>query len=301
MSEIQTEATPDRTDSSPLFAVPTSGQTVTTSGRCVNCQGELMGPYCAHCGQKVATRRLSTWQILSELPARVFSWDQGLWLTFWSLWSQPGRVCRDYVHGRRKPYVNPLSYFLLGATCQLGSLWFSAPLVRSSVEANIASLRADPAQNATFERLDAIVGDTATAMADVYLVVIAQAYTYLALFACVCPLALALWVLHRRCGYQFAEVMVFSLFVIAHCLIVTAFTTPIFARISLVAQLVTAQGFYLGMTCWAHRGFFSPGWKSQAGTALAMLAAMLCFFASITVLFMISWLIHISSAQLQPR
>jgi hypothetical protein len=49
---------------------------------------------------------LSTWEILHELPACIFSWEQGLWLTFWSLWAHPGRLCRDYVGGRRKPYVN---------------------------------------------------------------------------------------------------------------------------------------------------------------------------------------------------
>lgn len=269
--------------------------------QCANCQSDLSGPYCAACGQKVVSRRLSTWEILRELPARIFSWEQGLWLTFWSLWSHPGRLCRAYVGGRRKPYVNPLSYFLLGATIQLGSLWFSAPLVRTSIENNITMARQDPAQAPLYKSMDSVVGDSATAMADVYLVVIAQAYTYLALFAFACPLALALWILHRRCGYHFAEVMVFSLFVVAHCLIVTAFTTPIVSRISTVAQLLTAQGFYLGMICWAHHGFFPTGWRSQGLTALAMIAAMACFFLSITVLFLVSWLAYMGWMQMQAN
>jgi hypothetical protein len=55
------------------------------------------------------------------------------------------------------------------------------------------------------------------------------------------------------------------------------------------------------MICWAHHNFFSAGWKSQGLTALAMIAAMVCFFTSITVLFLASWLAYMGWMQLQAN
>lgn len=141
-----------------------------------------------------------------------------------------------------------------------------------------------------FERMDKMIGgDTAAIMADVYLTAIAQAYTYLALIAFAVPLGFALWVFHRRSNYHFAEVLVFALFVVAHCLVVTAFTTPFFSRVSNLTQILTAQGFYVAMVCWAHQGFFPNGISRRILPLLAMGIAMACFFASITVLFAICW------------
>jgi hypothetical protein len=261
-----------------------------TESLCRNCQTELAGPYCHHCGQKEVLRRLSLGEILRDLPGKVFNLDRGLWLTFLCLFIRPGQVCLDYVRGKRHPYVNPLSYFLIGASLQLASLWFSAPLIRDSVNDAVNQGRKNPDQARMFERMDEMIGgDTATAMTEIYLTVIVQAYTYLALFACAVPLALALWLFHRRANYHFAEVLVFALYVVAHCLVVTAFTTPICARVGTTFQVLTAQGFYIGMVCWAHQGFFPAGIGRRVLTLLAMGLAMACFFTSIAILFGVSW------------
>lgn len=267
---------------------------------CKNCQSELIGRYCHICGQKEITRRLSIREILREIPEKVFSMERGLWLTFLSLWSRPGQVCLDYVQGKRQPYVNPVSYFLIGASLQLVSLWFSAPILRQSVHDSIQAANQKPEQAKMFERMDSMIGgDTATEMANVYLTVIAQAYTYLAFFAFACPLAVLLWVFHRRANYRFAEIIVFTLYVVAHCLVVTAFTTPIFVRFGNVMQLLTAQGLYIGIIIWAHHKFFPPGIGRRLLTLLAMLMAMLCFFGAIMVLFGVSWAAYLVAIRLQ--
>ncbi|MBL8891741.1 MAG: DUF3667 domain-containing protein [Planctomycetaceae bacterium] len=250
----------------------------------------MLGNYCYGCGQRIVQRRLSLAEILWEFPGKVFSLERGLWLTFLALLVRPGQVCLDYVHGRRQIYVNPVSYFLIAASVQLASLWFTAPIVRQSVSQSLSAGRQNPAQAAAFERMDKILGgDSGAAMADVYLTVIVQAYTYLAVIAFAVPLALALWVFHRRCHYHFAELMVFSLYVTAQCLIVTAFTTPIFSRLGTVAQMLTAQGFYIFMAVWAHGRFFPPGVGRRFLTLSAMMFAMGCFFISIIMLFTLSW------------
>ena len=265
-----------------------------TANRCLNCQTELTGTYCHHCGQKVVRGRLTVGEILRELPGKIFSLERGLWLTFLCLWVRPGRVCLDYVQGKRQLYVNPVSYFFIGASLQLASLWFSAPVIRQSVQDSLQNARSDPGQAKVFDSMDRMVGgDTAAAMADIYLTVIAQAYTYLAFFAFAIPLAMTLWLFHRRSSFHFAEVMVFTLYVAAHCMIVTAFTSPVFSRIGGLVQGLTAQGFYVGMVCWAHHGFFPNGWWSRSLTVIAIVLAMLCFFSSIVLSFAGSWVAYL--------
>jgi hypothetical protein len=239
---------------------------------------------------------LSLGDVLRELPAKVFSLERGLWFTFLALWQRPGQVCRDYVQGRRRPYVNPVSYFLIGSSAQLVSLYFSAPIIRQSITTSIQDAKSEPGQAKIFARMDNLIGgDTGAAMSDVYLAVIAQAYTYLALIAFACPLGLALWLLHRRAPsrYHFAEVMVFALYVVAQGLLFTSLVTPLVGRISPVLQMFVAQGFNLAFAIWAHGGFFPSGWKARLGTGVAMLAAMICFFLAIACLFGVSWVAYL--------
>jgi len=259
---------------------------------CRNCGATHCGDYCHQCGQQAVHSRLSFGEILRELPNKIFNLERGLWFTFLALWTRPGQVCADYVHGRRRPYVNPISYFLIGASTQLLSLYFSAPIIRQAIATSIQDARKAPGQEKIFERMDAqIGGDTATFMANVYLTVIAQAYTYLALIAFCCPLGLALWWLHRRTEtrYYFAEAMVFALYVIGQGLIFTAFVTPVVGRVSTMLQMIMAQGFYFGFALWAHAGFFPSNWAARSRTGLAMIFAMSCFFLAIICLTMVSW------------
>jgi hypothetical protein len=56
---------------------------------CADCGGELIGRFCHQCGQ----------------PARI-------WRTLPLLTFRPGRLTREWVHGKRSRYVSPLATFL---------------------------------------------------------------------------------------------------------------------------------------------------------------------------------------------
>jgi hypothetical protein len=81
---------------------------------CVTCGSALLGSYCHACGEK---RRDA-----SDLTLRAFAHyaleavtnaDARLYRTLRLLVTRPGLLAREYVAGRRKPYIEPLQLFLL--------------------------------------------------------------------------------------------------------------------------------------------------------------------------------------------
>ncbi|MEO1370345.1 MAG: DUF3667 domain-containing protein, partial [Acidobacteriota bacterium] len=81
---------------------------------CKACGHRFRGYYCSRCGQKVITeddKRLS--RILGDFLSALTFADSRLWRTFKAMVLRPGLFSRDFVDGRRTPYMKPLSVFLL--------------------------------------------------------------------------------------------------------------------------------------------------------------------------------------------
>ena len=87
----------------------------TSLDRCASCRAPLAGVYCAACGE----RRLRP----DEFSLRRFAGDalneitggstSRLWRSIRALALQPGRLTREFMEGRRKPWLRPLQVFLL--------------------------------------------------------------------------------------------------------------------------------------------------------------------------------------------
>jgi hypothetical protein len=78
------------------------------------------------------------------------------------------------------------------------------------------------------------------------------------------------------------------MFVVAQCLILTAFTTIITCRINTTVNMVVSQSIYVGYALWAHQSFYLSGWVNRLRTLLAMVLSILCFFAAIMVIFLMT-------------
>jgi hypothetical protein len=86
-------------------------------GTCANCGADLAGNHCSHCGQhRREARRLEVRQILLRFSENLFNFDSAFLRTWLGLTRHPGHVCREYIQGRRKAYMNPFGYFLLAIT-----------------------------------------------------------------------------------------------------------------------------------------------------------------------------------------
>ncbi len=78
---------------------------------CQNCGATLAGPFCHTCGQSGHVHR-TIGHVLEEFAHGVFHVDSKGWRTLPMLIVNPGRLTRDYIHGRRARYIAPLALFL---------------------------------------------------------------------------------------------------------------------------------------------------------------------------------------------
>ena len=80
--------------------------------RCLNCGGDLHGPFCGSCGQRAVppdptVRELAgdAWNELTGYDGRIMATLRGL--------MRPGFLTHEYVTGRRKNYLPPVRIYLI--------------------------------------------------------------------------------------------------------------------------------------------------------------------------------------------
>jgi hypothetical protein len=81
------------------------------SGTCSDCGQPVSGNFCAHCGQPTHVHR-SLLHLGEELLHGVMHFDGRIWRTVPLLVTNPGRLTREWVQGKRSRYVSPLGLFL---------------------------------------------------------------------------------------------------------------------------------------------------------------------------------------------
>lgn len=92
---------------------------------CLDCGTVLLGPRCHHCGQPAHAHR-SVGHFVEEAVHGVLHADGKLWRTVPLLLFRPGKLTRDYVHGRRTRYVGPIGIFLLAVLLTVVMLGFAS-------------------------------------------------------------------------------------------------------------------------------------------------------------------------------
>jgi hypothetical protein len=86
-----------------------------TPNRCANCDANLARgqEYCAVCGQKDISERLTLHEIARDLIHAVFHVDRSVLSLLRMLLLRPGTVALDYVRGKRKRYFGPFAFLLV--------------------------------------------------------------------------------------------------------------------------------------------------------------------------------------------
>lgn len=86
-----------------------------TQPSCLNCATPLQDRqrFCANCGQKAATRRMTLADIGHDLLHAITHADHSVVSLVRALAVRPGAVAREYVDGRRKKYFNPFAFLVL--------------------------------------------------------------------------------------------------------------------------------------------------------------------------------------------
>lgn len=212
---------------------------------CANCGAKMDAPYCGTCGQNwMKGQRLATANIVQQFLSTLVNTDSAFWVTFFGMASNPGRVCCDYVAGKRQKYVSPFVYVLIVATAQL---IFAYVLIRLGWKRSVADEEDLPAE--VFNVL---------------------------LFLVSLVIALLLTRLFSGSRRNFAETYSFTLFLVGQLLWVDFLCMPIFA----IDGTEPMEAFvmptaWIVLTTWAGVPFFgyrrmATLWRVVLALALAL-------------------------------
>lgn len=94
--------------------------------KCLNCYQRLSkeASFCANCGAKIVTQRITLKGITTEVAETIFGWDNKYFVTLRGLILKPHLVLKEYVCGIRKRYVHPFTFLVIGATLALFTFSF---------------------------------------------------------------------------------------------------------------------------------------------------------------------------------
>ncbi len=88
-----------------------------TISNCKNCGQQIKAyNFCPDCGAKKITKRITFKNLITDFADRFLNLDNSFIRTFIHLFTKPEEVIDGYIHGLRKRYVNPFSYFAISVT-----------------------------------------------------------------------------------------------------------------------------------------------------------------------------------------
>ena len=110
-----------------------------TQTYCHNCGAAVSGNFCSHCGQRSSINKVTFKETFQDIAENFFSINAPFFKTLKLLFTNPGKLFRDYLQGKRKTYYKPVSFFVLFTVLYL--------IIR-------AIIAYDPFQNATITVTD---------------------------------------------------------------------------------------------------------------------------------------------------
>ena len=169
---------------------------------CLDCGAALTDRFCAHCGQPTDTHRITLKHLLlHDLPHSVWHVDKGIAYTFWQMLTRPGLTIRGYLAGQRTRQFRPVSYLLL--------LVGLSALVMSAFQSDL--------QQAMMAAQSTKAGSPPVALTSVVMeryLSIGMKHPYLVQLVLMPLNALVAWLLLRRAGYNYAEVLLGNAFIV---------------------------------------------------------------------------------------
>ena len=97
---------------------------------CENCGAQLVGYYCAECGQAAVDYRRSFRHVIADMLESFLNWDSKFFATIALLILKPWRLTNEFLAGKRVRYVNPLRLYLLASILFFFAVNFGAKDLR---------------------------------------------------------------------------------------------------------------------------------------------------------------------------
>ena len=245
-----------------------------SSVTCQNCGHEYAGYYCSQCGQRADTHRINWHYLWHDIPHSVWHVDQGIAFTLRELLTRPGHSIREFLAGKRINHYRPLALLLL-----LGAI-----VVFASHSLNVSFA----------ERSQEMFGGSAADASDRMKAVQHDVNQFVEknqnlLHIVMIPLyALWFWLLFRRRGYNYPEMLVAQTFVANFNLVVSLVVVLLFWALG---GSVSAFSFVMSLTLLAMMAYNAlvymqlfKGELRPRATVVRAVAAYVLSYLSFTLL-----------------
>ncbi|MEM6644511.1 MAG: DUF3667 domain-containing protein [Bacteroidota bacterium] len=81
--------------------------------KCLNCGSAVENSFCQKCGQRVRDNTdRSLGRLLGEFLGNIFFLDNRFFISLWYLIRFPGRMTVEFLQGKRKKFISPVTLFL---------------------------------------------------------------------------------------------------------------------------------------------------------------------------------------------
>ena len=86
---------------------------------CISCNFEHNEKYCPNCGEKSGTKKITFTSIIEDAFSSITNMDKGFLFNIKTLILNPQKITIDYVLGKRKGILNPVSFLIFSITIYL--------------------------------------------------------------------------------------------------------------------------------------------------------------------------------------
>ena len=251
---------------------------------CRNCGAPLAGEWCHQCGQRNIKKRLTVRSAFGQLFDAITNLDRGFWHTMWELTIRPGKVVKNFVEGRTRPYFPPFRYAFILITIST-VIMVSSGIFEAQQDQFVQIQGDDPSAQAEIQgKFQAFVG------------------RFLNLFVIVIlPFnALATWLFTRKRGYNYAEHFVANTFLIGQTSLYGMIFLPVYFFLPESIPYSLAVSVVLSTVVLMMTFNQWMGMEKGEATARGLLATVFGFFLmflSMTIFGIIGVLIYIGVRQ----
>ena len=86
---------------------------------CINCKHEHQEKFCPNCGEKSDVKKITFTSIVENAFSTITNMDKGFLFNIKALISNPRKITNDYILGKRKGILNPISFLIISISIYL--------------------------------------------------------------------------------------------------------------------------------------------------------------------------------------
>lgn len=202
---------------------------------CINCNSDVLTPFCGNCGQPNPPKKLSFGNMWYDFQSRIYGFDGMFPRTLRDLTIRPGFVARQYIKGDRVKYYGAVGYFFLMVTVFLLILSLLGVDFVEFMKSPSNELGNSPTNKAAQEvqrRVMSLMNDNMRTFS----------------FMIVIPIALTARLFFKKAGYNILEHAVLPFYVFGHTYWLTILSVFFFSVFGvnpyMVGQLIISILFF---------------------------------------------------------